>query len=302
MIAIAPMQGYTGAPFRRFHADVYGAADCYFSPFIRVEAGEPRQRDLRDITSQLNDGLKLVPQIIFKDLPEFIQLVNAVIENGYNNVDLNMGCPFPPQVKRGRGAGLLRNPELLSALPRAMSAFNKVKFSVKMRLGVDSPRDWEAIVDSLNEMSLSHVTVHPRIASQQYRGDLHLEALDELASHLEHPIVFNGDLTTTEQLNQTLSRWSGGVMVGRGVLARPSLIAEWREGETWSIERRLDALKQFHTKLFDYNTARLCGDSQLLMSMKPFWEYMEGEIGRRSWKLINKSRSITQYLAAINTI
>ena len=101
----APLQGYTEAPFRHFHAEIYGGGESltYFSPFLRIEKGSVRPRDLRDITSPLNANHRLIPQIIFRDATEFRTLTSAVRSAGHSHLDLNLGCPFvPPGPQRPR--------------------------------------------------------------------------------------------------------------------------------------------------------------------------------------------------------
>ena len=106
-IFAAPLQGYTEAAWRGFHARLTGCIDEYFTPFLRIEKGEMRRRDLRDLTSQLNEGAKITPQIIFGSIDEFRQLTSTLSQLGFDRIDINMGCPFPPQVHHGRGAGMI---------------------------------------------------------------------------------------------------------------------------------------------------------------------------------------------------
>lgn len=302
IIAVAPMQGYTDAPFRHYHSEIYGGdATLYCSPFIRVEHGDIRRRDLRDITSAFNDGMSLLPQVIFRDADEFNRLVDAVATAGFDKVDLNLGCPFPPQVKKGRGAGLLQRLPELEQVAVAVESRPEITFSVKMRLGVTSPDEFRPVVPVLNHIPLSHVTVHPRIAAQQYGGDLYIDAYSELRDALTHPVIFNGDVATPADIDAALSR-ADGVMIGRGLLGRPSLIAEWREGREWSADERLENILRFHGEIFAHYADTLCGDTQILMKIKPFWDYLEPEIGHKTAKLIKKATSVPKYEAAISTI
>lgn len=302
IIAIAPMQGYTDAPFRHFHSLIYGGEDSlYCSPFIRVEHGDIRRRDLRDITSDFNDGMNLLPQIIFRDVDEFTLLADVVVAAGYDRIDLNLGCPFPPQVKKGRGAGLLVNLSEMEKIADVVNSRSDVKFSVKMRLGITSPDDFRAIVPLLNSMPLDHVTVHPRIATQQYGGELYMDHYNELRALLHHPVIFNGDILTPNDIDTALV-CADGAMIGRGILARPSLIAEWREGRVWTAEERLEKIMRLHDSIFDHYAATLCGDIQILMKIKPFWDYLEPEIGHKPFKLIKKSATIPKYQAALSTL
>lgn len=296
------MQGYTDAPFLHFHAEVYGGAgDLYCSPFIRMEHGDIRRRDLRDITSEFNDGMRMLPQIIFRDADEFNRLVDAVAGAGHSHIDLNMGCPFPPQVKKGRGAGMLLNLPELEKIAPAVNSRTDIEFSVKMRLGVTSPDEFRPVVPLLNGMRLSHVTVHPRVAVQQYGGELYMEQYGELRDSLGHPVIFNGDVLAPADIDAALGR-ADGVMIGRGLLACPSLIAEWREGREWSEVERLEKILQLHAGIFGHYAGTLCGDAQILMKIKPFWEYLGPVIGHKPFKLIKKATSVAKYEAALATI
>lgn len=302
----APLQGYTDAAWRHFHRLVYGGdADCYFTPFLRVEDGCVRKRDVRDITSPLNESMPVVPQIIFRDVAEFRILLECVVAAGFRQVDMNFGCPFPPQVKHGRGAAMLRKPELFSELTSVINhEYGNISFSVKMRLGVELDDEWKTVIDYINEMNLSHVTAHPRVAVQQYGGDLHLNAFAELMSACRHPVVFNGDVCDTTQPGQILDRFPDlhGIMLGRGLLARPSLIAEIREGENWSLNKRLERMTEFHRKLYAYYSGILCGDAQLLSKIKSFWDYAEPEMDHKAFKRIKKANSVTKYNEAVAQI
>lgn len=161
------MQGYTEAPWRRFHAEVYGpdsgSADCYFTPFVRLEGGIPRSRDMRDITyGPGREKTFTVPQIIFRDISEFSILTDAVASAGYKRIDLNMGCPFVPQMKKGRGAAFPANIDNLHDIASAITNIGeRISFSVKMRLGTDSPKLWRHTIEILNTVPLSHICVHP---------------------------------------------------------------------------------------------------------------------------------------------
>ena len=108
-IEFAPLQGYTDAIYRTIHNKVFGGINCYYSPFIRLEKGEVRQKDIKDILPENNENINLVPQIIVNSNEEFLKLTESVSNLGYKRIDINMGCPFPLQTKKGRGAAILQN-------------------------------------------------------------------------------------------------------------------------------------------------------------------------------------------------
>lgn len=262
----APIQGLTETAWRHFHHMIYGdGVTAYHTPFLRVERGEIRRRDLRDLASDINAGLRLVPQIIFRDMREFRMLCDAVSAAGYRQIDINMGCPFPPQVHHGRGAGMIANVSLLTELAGEMSCrYGDMEFFVKMRLGVKDPAEWRESIDALNALPLTHVTVHPRTASQQYSGELHLGEFAHLLRQSAHSVIFNGDITEPRHIDETLERFPGiaGLMIGRGMFSRPSIVAEWRSGEEWDVDRRLNAVKRLHALVYDYYRDTLSGDAK----------------------------------------
>lgn len=295
----APLQGYTDAVYRHFHAEIYGGADGYFTPFVRIEKHIPRARDMRDATSPLNTNHTLVPQIIFGNTDEFNILCETLVHAGHTCIDLNIGCPFPPQVHRGRGAGVIADRRLLAELAGEMARYPQVTFSAKMRLGVKDPAEWRSVIDIVNELPLCHVTVHPRTASQQYSGSLHTAELVAFEEQSVHPVVINGDIRTPDDI-ASISGY--GVMAGRGLLARPSLFAEYRSGGEMPHDERIRKLHMLHDAMLDHYADVMCGNSQLLSKIRPFWDYLESEIGHRIYKEIHKARTIPAYLAAVRSI
>ena len=300
----APIQGYTDVPYRHFHAQLYAPADVYCAPFMHIEHGEPRKRDLRDITSSMNANCTTLPQIIFKDFSEFQVLAQAVADAGYKTLDLNLGCPFPPQVKRGRGAGIIGNTDCLKQICRHMLSTPETTYSIKMRLGVTDEHEWRKIADIVNDMPLSHVTIHPRIAKQQYSGDLYMNEFSEAIAAIKHRIVYNGDISIPEDIRRLSTQYPElyGIMIGRGLLARPSIIEEWRNGNEWSLEMQQERLLEMHERILSHYESCLCGDAQILAKIKPFWDYAESIIGRKSAKLIKKANSMNAYRNATASI
>lgn len=303
-IYIAPVQGHTDAAWRHFHQEVYGGENRYFTPFIRCDHGELRKQDLRDYTSGLNDGLDLEPQVIFRDMAELDILLRSLSEAGARRVNLNMGCPFPLQTGKGRGAGFLGNREEIAKLRDTLLQRPELSCSVKMRLGYDDPQEWRNVIEVLNSLELRHVDVHPRVARQQYGGELHLDQFEEILKESRNPVVFNGEIKTPSDIGEIAAKYPGieGVMTARGVLGRPSLAAEHAEGREWRRDERIAAMLEFHRRLLRHYTETLCGEAQVLAKIKPFWEYAEAEIGRKAWKSIRKATNIAKYHSAVALI
>ena len=302
-IYAAPLQGYTDAAWRSAHRSLYGdGVDAYFAPFVRVEHGEVRRRDLVD--TALTTAYTLVPQVIFRDVAEFDIAVQALVNQGYTRVDLNLGCPFPPQVKHGRGAGALVNPALLSAVAERMHGMSQVRFSVKMRLGVDDAQQWRASAETLAAMPVKFVTIHPRIARQGYKGELLLDELAAAIGMLPHPVIFNGEVAEIQDIDRAMAiEGMSGVMIGRGLLHRPSLVAEWLQGREWTPAERLRKMCELHHLVYEQRAERLQGgEAQVLQSMRTFWDYADDEVDRRQLKAIRKASTLQRYFDAVNQL
>lgn len=301
-ILFAPLQGYTEDVYRRLHNEIFGGVTSYTTPFMRIEHGEPRSKDLRDVRPEFNEGVNVVPQIIASDAKEMEALLDVLLALNYKRVDVNMGCPFPLQTRHGRGAGLLAHPDRIAEIADVMRKHSEVAFSVKMRLGLNDRDEWKNAMPILNELQLDHITVHPRIATQQYKGEVDRDALDSLLSSTSHRIVYNGDIASVSDIDDLQrnygSRFSG-VMIGRGLLARPSLAEEYANDEVWSDGKLKEKIRLIHDKMHEHYTRVIPGESQQLSKLRSFWDYLEPTIGRKQWKKIVKAGNMKNYLAAV---
>ena len=300
----APVQGHTDAAYRHYHAMIYGGDQTYYTPFIRLEKDTLRSKDIKDLTNDLNNNIHLIPQIIFRNPYELNLLINILKNKGIKEIDLNMGCPFPLQTGHGRGAATITNKDIANHLEESIQENADITFSVKMRLGLERPDEWKELLPHLNKINLKHIILHPRVAKQQYGGDVNMTEFETFLKESKNPVVYNGDIKTPEDINKILNKYPelDGVMVARGILGRPSLLSEFRNGIEWDKELRKERMLEFHRKLFNHYSSILCGDCQILSKIKPFWEYTEEEIGRKAWKAIKKAVNISKYQTAIAMI
>ena len=303
-IHFAPLQGHTDDVYRRIHHQWVGGIEHYYTPFVRVEAGDIRSKDRRDIDPKNNVGVPMIPQIIFKSLKEFLFLLNEMEALGYRAIDLNMGCPFPLQARHGRGSGLLAHPDIVAEVADIIKARPELTFSVKMRLGWENTEEWTPILDILNDTPLAHIALHPRTGTQQYKGSIHREIFERFYETCRHPLLYNGDLTTLEQLHAMEKCYPrlAGLMIGRGLLARPTLAREYAERREWSHEEHIHTLRLLHSKLMEEYARIVKGEAQLHSKLRPYWEYTEPLIGHKPHKKIMKSGNLRNYLNAIEEL
>ena len=297
-IYLAPLQGFTDAVFRYAFQKHFGGVSCYFTPFFRVEDGEIRRRELRDIqlAAHLGSVENLVPQILTSEPDEADVLISTIKSLGFKRIDINCGCPYPMLNRKFKGAGILPYPEKLSALLDSLAKYSDIRFSLKMRLGMTSPDECLALVEIINRFPFEHITIHPRTAKQNYGGDVDLEAFKRFATLLKHPIVYNGDILDTQQINDCYQNYPfiSAVMIGRGILANPFLPMEY--AETSSIQDKKSIFLDFHnTLLSTYLIHSEGGDSQVLDKMKTFWEYFLPSFPHKTRKQILKSRTLHEH-------
>ncbi len=303
-IHFAPLQGYTDDVYRRIHHELIGGIQTYYTPFLRMEGGGMRSKDMRDIRPEFNEGVPVVPQIIVKSMKEFEFLTGIVEEKGYSRLDINMGCPFPLQAKHGRGSGLLAHVDIVSEMAKTIASKSSLKFSVKMRLGWENADEWRPVLDILNEIPLEQITLHPRIGTQQYKGSVNMEAFNEFYALCKHPMIYNGDVTTVNGIRQLEENYPklAGIMIGRGLLARPSLATEYVSGLELPWEKRRLTLLDFHDRLKAHYETTANSEAQVHSRLRLFWEYMEEELGRKVYKKIMKAGNLKNYLAAVREI
>ena len=303
-IHFAPLQGYTDDAYRRIHHQLIGGICTYYTPFVRMEAGSVRSKDMRDIRPEFNEGVPVVPQIILKSMKEFEYLVGIVEEKGYTRIDLNLGCPFPMQAKHGRGSGLLAHTDIIADMAQSIASKKHLQFSVKMRLGWEDADEWRPVLDILNETPLQQITLHPRIGTQQYKGALDMQAFEACYQACKHPLVYNGDITSVADIHRIEQAYPqlAGIMIGRGLLARPSLAIEYTSGKEQTWEERRDTLLEMHSQLQAHYEPILNSEAQLHNKLRTFWEYMENELGRKPYKKIMKSGNLRNYLKAVREL
>ena len=298
----APLQGFTEAVWRNVHAAVFGGIDGYYTPFLRYEHGEIRNKDIRDIERKNNSVENLVPQVIAATPDEMRPLLNLIAGEGYSRVDINMGCSFPLQMRKRHGAGLLPYPELVAELMKEVAQHPEVSFSVKMRLGCNSKDEWKELMPILNDAPLRHVTMHPRLGIEQYKKSVDVDAFTEFYTACKHPVIYNGDLNSLADINRVEQLFPGlkGIMLGRGLLANPALGVEYRTGRELTNAELGNLVRQMHDALMRELTPRLQGNTQFLSKMKPYWEYLLPDMLKRDKKAILKATTIEKYMNAVN--
>lgn len=292
----APLEGLTGWRWRQVQAELFGKADGYYTPFLSPNANyELQTKELREIDPENNCGLPVVPQILTNRAEYFVWAARECQSRGYGEVNLNLGCPSGTVTGKKKGAGLLREPEILrQLLDGIFDALPDMKISVKTRIGWDDPTQWPPLLEIFNDYPVSLLIVHPRVRVQFYKGTVQREAFLWAQPHAKMPLCYNGDLRT---LADAAAAPAGPLMFGRGLVADPSLLRQLRGGEAATAEE----LQEFHDRLYAAYRRDYDGDTSVLHRMRELWNYMAESFRDTEGFLraVRKARSCAEYEQAV---
>ena len=298
--ACAPLEGVTGYVFRSLHSVQFPGVDRYYAPFITPRSQKSlKKKERNDVHPDHNRGLHLIPQLLTDDAALFLSAAAALGELGYEEVNLNLGCPSGTVVAKGRGSGFLaRQPELERFFDTVFARCT-LKVSVKTRLGVDYEEEWSELLPMFNRYPISELIVHPRLRRDYYKGPVRLDLFAQAVEQSRAPLVYNGDLFTVADVHAFLERFpdQNRLMFGRGLVTNPALIRQLRGGAPLEKEE----LKRFHDALLTAYADYLSGERPLLFKMKEMWAFwltLFPEAGK-SAKLLRKCRTLSDYRTAV---
>ncbi len=300
---LAPLQGFTDVAFRNAYIKHFGHIDRYYAPYIALQNdGRIRASQWRDILPD-NNAILPVPQILPANAKEAVELTRMIVELGvYNEININMGCPYPMVTSRGKGSALMSKPgEVADILEVLMRIFgDAISFSVKMRCGLTEYNEVLTIADVLNDYPIKGVILHPRIGRQLYKGVPDYESVEKVHHRLRHSLYYNGDVVSLEDYNAITERfsWLQGVMLGRGVLRNPLLPREIVEKEPLLPEQRLALLSSFYECVIYENQKILSGEGHLLNKMKSYLPNLLqlNPDKKKAYKKMKKSNGMSSFL------
>ena len=245
ILALAPMQDVTDLPFWRL-LTAYGGADVYFTEYFRVHPTSNLEKwILRSITENPT-GRPVVAQMIGNDIPSLVRTALELQQYPIAAVDLNLGCPAPVVYRKCAGGGLLREPRRVDAILGALRDAISIKFTVKTRLGFDSPEGFDELLAVFARHAIDLLTVHGRTVAEMYRSEVHYDYIARAARALPFPVLANGNVHSAQSADE-IARLTGarGLMIGRGAIRNPWLfhqIRQHQQGERPFIPKGHDLL------------------------------------------------------------
>ncbi|MBQ9473214.1 MAG: tRNA-dihydrouridine synthase family protein [Bacteroidales bacterium] len=309
---LAPMQGLTELLFRRAYQRTFpGAIRQAVAPFISLTAGNPSHtasKAMLDVEPRHNEGsIPVVPQILGNDPQQMLALADILAGMGYREVNWNIGCPMRRIAAKQRGSGILPHPDRIGAILDAVCGHMPLQLSVKMRLGHQSPDDIFKIIPLLNSHPLASVTIHPRTGKQLYSGHPDIERFAQALPLIEHPVVYNGDITTLAQYRTITSRFNtvSDIMIGRGILLNPTLSLQIDAGEPLPDDIRLQLSHKFLDNLISDILQQPMHDESKLRKIKEYWALVHHsidlpELSARQLLRINTLPDLTKAISSLS--
>jgi tRNA-dihydrouridine synthase len=192
-------------------------------------------------------------------------------------VDLNLGCPAPVVYRKCAGGGLLRDPQRIDAILGALRDAVSIQFTVKTRLGFDSPKVFDDLLPIFAKHSLDLLTVHGRTVQEMYRSEVHYGHIAQAVGALPFPVLANGNVYSARNADQIL-RWTGakGLMIGRGAIRNPWLFHQIRQdqrGETIFVPTGHDVL-DYVRRLYDAVCSPDVREASQVQKMKKYMNYL----------------------------
>ena len=300
---LAPMEGITGHIYRNSYEKYFHNIDKYFTPFIVPnQSVSLKTKELKDLLPQNNKGLNIVPQILTNNAEGFILTANKLKQLGYEEINLNLGCPAGTVVSKKRGAGFLAYPEELDKFLDEIYKIDNMKISIKTRLGKERADEFYKLIEIYNKYPLEELIIHPRTREDFYGNTPNLEVFKDALKLSKHSICYNGNIFTLNSYNKIINEFPevNKVMLGRGILANPGLIGEIKNNEFANKE----IIKMFHDEIFENYTILLNEDKNAMYRMKELWGYMSHIFtnNKKYYKKIKKAQKAIDYKNAVNSL
>ena len=229
VLSLAPMQDITDWPFWRLMAR-HGGADLYFTEFFRVTPDYvPEKSILRSIVENPTDR-PAVAQIIGNDLVAMARVAQALEKHPVAAIDLNLGCPAPVVYRKCAGGGLLRDLPRVDELLGVLRGAVRGAFTVKTRIGFESPAEFDALLEVFARHRLDLLTVHGRTVTEKYGPRVHLDRIAQAVRALPFPVQANGNVSSASSALETLEKTgAAGLMIGRGAIRNPWVFSQIRD-------------------------------------------------------------------------
>ncbi len=294
---LAPLEGITTYVYRNAYHKYFRKMDKYFTPFIVPHKDKKfNARELKELAPEHNDGLHVVPQLLTNKAEDFLKTAKDIVQMGYDEINLNLGCPSKTVVTKKKGSGFLEYPEELDRFLDEIYEKADFKISVKTRIGKDSPDEFYKLLKIYNKYPIEELTIHPRVQTDYYQNTPNLDMFKLAYEESKNPICYNGDIRKNSDLLNLTHQFPNlkQVMIGRGIIHNPGLLTDLNK----------ETLLSFHNMILDEYIKISSGERNVLFKMKELWFYMLSlfEDTDKIGKKIKKTERLKEYESIIDML
>ena len=293
----APMEGITDSIYRQTHHKYYPGLDRYYMPFLSPTIHRTlTHKEDRELPMADSVPFCAVPQILTKVAEDFLWAAGICRDRGYEEVNLNLGCPSGTVVSKGKGSGMLRDIDGLDRFLEEIFAASPLPISVKTRLGLENGEEFSRLLDIFNRYPIQELTVHPRVRKQFYDGSVDMEMFRYAVANSRNPLCYNGDLTSLQQIEAFRQEFPGieAVMIGRGLIADPGMLSPGT----------VAILEAFHNELLERYLEAFGGSRNAMFRLKENWHFLitQFEGSEKLWKQLRKTTDLGEFRAITTQI
>ncbi len=270
------MQDVTTLEFMRV-VSCYGGPDVYWTEYFRVHAVSTLEKWILDSITNNPTGRPVIAQMIGNDIPSLVRTAKELQHYPVAAIDLNLGCPAPIVYRKCAGGGLLREPQRIDAILGALREAVTIPFTVKTRVGFNSPEEFDTLLPIFAKHAIDLLTVHARTVVQMYRPGVRYDLIARAARELRCPVFANGNVFSAAQAQQLLAETGvRGLMIGRGAIRNPWLFDQIRaqlRGESVKLPTGRALLAYIH-ELWDNEITPGVKEASQVQRMKKFMNYI----------------------------
>ncbi|MBO7252034.1 MAG: tRNA-dihydrouridine synthase family protein [Oscillospiraceae bacterium] len=294
----APMEGLTDSIYRRTHHKYFSGVDAYYMPVLSptIHRSLTHKED-RELPIADSVPFYAVPQVLTKVAEDFLWAAQVCADRGYDEVNLNLGCPSGTVVSKGKGSGMLRDVQALDSFLEEIFQKSPIPVSVKTRLGIENPDEFPSLLEVYNRYPIRELTIHPRVRKQFYDGSVHMECFRYAAEHSKNPLCYNGDILTIAQAQALSKEYPSvqSIMIGRGLIADPGMLCGGTDAA---------ALEGFMNELMDIYTVEFGSARNAIFRLKENWGFLHSRFEGcdKLWKQLRKCTDADQFRSITDEI
>ena len=291
-IDFAPLEGLTDSIYRRQHHAHFGGVDRYFMPFLSPTMHKIlTHKEDRELPMAGSVDFTAVPQILTKISEDFLWAAQVCHDRGYEEVNLNIGCPSGTVFSKGKGSGMLADTAHLDAFLDEIFQKSPLPVSIKTRIGIAEEAEFPRLVEIFNQYPIKELTVHPRTRKDFYKAPIHMDSFRYAYEHCRAPLCYNGDICGIEDIEAIEKQFPklAHVMIGRALVGDPGMLT--KDGTTAA------QLERFHQALTEEYIAVFGSERNAMFRLKENWHHLicRFEGGEKLYKRLRKTTDIQEF-------